>query len=156
MNADPCGSGSTALVLSGNILLQLEPKLWTTVEPEPKINNFGYATLGSSLTLHNFTILNFNDPDFIFLRRKKRRLSNCTVLRHYQYGRADLAKKTLFQRVPGTGTGQFRLLEPVLVPQEYLFKKGAGIGVDYLVFRSRTRIIPTGILPTPQHYGIEE
>ena len=25
--------------------LEPEPKLWTTVEPEPKINNFGPATL---------------------------------------------------------------------------------------------------------------
>ena len=38
-------------VLSGNIWQELElepklePKLWTKVEPEPKINNFGSATL---------------------------------------------------------------------------------------------------------------
>ena len=34
-------------VLSGNIWqeLELEPKLWTKVEPEPEINNFGSATL---------------------------------------------------------------------------------------------------------------
>ena len=35
--------------LSGNILyictVRLEPKLGTKVEPEPKINNFGSATL---------------------------------------------------------------------------------------------------------------
>ena len=36
-------------VLNGNIWLELElepePKLWTKVEPEPKINNFSSATL---------------------------------------------------------------------------------------------------------------
>ena len=45
---------SFSTVLSGNIWLglelELEPeqKLWTKVEPEPKINNFGSATLAYS------------------------------------------------------------------------------------------------------------
>ena len=31
--------------LSGKIWQELEPKFWTNVEPESKINNFGSATL---------------------------------------------------------------------------------------------------------------
>ena len=33
------------LKLSDKIWQELEPKIWTKVEPEPKINNFGSATL---------------------------------------------------------------------------------------------------------------
>ena len=32
-------------VFSGKIWQELEPKFWTKVEPEPKINNFCSATL---------------------------------------------------------------------------------------------------------------
>ena len=44
----------SSTVLSGNIWQELElesepPKLWTKVEPEPKINNFGSATLVRTL-----------------------------------------------------------------------------------------------------------
>ena len=50
----------SSTVLSGNIWQELElesepPKLWTKVAPEPKINNFGSATLKQFMLagLHN-------------------------------------------------------------------------------------------------------
>ena len=48
MNADPCGSGSTALIrirLNLNLFLQNKPKPVTRMEPEPNQDWTAYTTI---------------------------------------------------------------------------------------------------------------
>ena len=42
-------------VLRSNIWQKLEPKLWTNVEPKPKIYNFGSATPTTGTGMHKKT-----------------------------------------------------------------------------------------------------